>query len=250
MNDAKLRAETAADRLLEARRSGPIAGLPDDCRPRDLAEAYAVQDAVARALGPVGGWKVGATAPDAAPNCAPLPADTILDSPASLGPEDCRLRGVEPEIAFRLARDLPAGAGRDEALAAIESAHPAIEVCDSRFREIEGIDEPSKMADGNYNCALVLGPAWDGWRELAIAEQLMRLVVNGEAVAEGRGGNTAGDLIRLLVWLADHAAGRGMPLRRGQVITTGSWAGLRFVPAGAEVEADFPGIGQARVAFA
>jgi 2-keto-4-pentenoate hydratase len=38
----------------------------------DERQAYAVQRLVAAGLGPIGGWKVGAPGPDAAPNCAPM----------------------------------------------------------------------------------------------------------------------------------------------------------------------------------
>jgi len=37
-------------------------------------EAYAIQDATLAAIGPVGGWKVGAPGPGQQPICAPLPA--------------------------------------------------------------------------------------------------------------------------------------------------------------------------------
>lgn len=244
-------AAEAAAILARARRDGPIDGLPEACRPRDAAGAYAIQDALIGALGPVGGWKVGAPAPDAEPSCAPIAAATLLSSPASWPAPRSGKRGVEAEIAFRLARDLPAeGApwSREAVVAAIADACPAIEICESRFVDFEAVDPWTRLADGNLNAALVLGPAWGGWRGLDPGTQPVRLVAGGETVAAQNGGNTAGDLIRLLVWLADHLAARGHPLRAGQVVTTGSWTGLRFLPADAAVEADFPGIGTARLA--
>jgi 2-keto-4-pentenoate hydratase len=47
----------------------------------------------------------------------------------------------------------------------------------------------------------------------------------------------------LLTWLANHTNVRSGGLRRGDIVTTGSWTGLRFVASGARVEAAFPGIG-------
>jgi 2-keto-4-pentenoate hydratase len=51
-----------AARLLSAARSGqPLVELPAGCRPQSEADAYQIQDAVARRLGEAnGGWKVGA----------------------------------------------------------------------------------------------------------------------------------------------------------------------------------------------
>ena len=46
----------------EGRTPRPL-DFPAGLRPRDAAEAYAVQDAVVRARGPIAGWKVGAAQP-------------------------------------------------------------------------------------------------------------------------------------------------------------------------------------------
>src|SRR5215211_2776406 len=49
--------------------------------PLQTADAYAVQDAVARRLGGVRGWKVGAKGPHETPNAAPLVTDLVRPSP-------------------------------------------------------------------------------------------------------------------------------------------------------------------------
>ncbi len=55
------RMRQAAELQLQARRAlVPIVDLPIELRPRTLEEAYALQDVVAAAMGPIGGWKVGA----------------------------------------------------------------------------------------------------------------------------------------------------------------------------------------------
>src|SRR3546814_5093908 len=78
-------------------RSRPIEALPEYCRPATTAQAYAIQDAVADLLGPVGGWKVGAKGPDAQPNCAPLPATHVIEVPAQFPSREFPLRGIEAE---------------------------------------------------------------------------------------------------------------------------------------------------------
>ena len=65
----------AANILLDARRTGEhITDLPTALQPADLAEAYAVQDILAQAYGPIGGWKIGAPNPEATPIFAPMPS--------------------------------------------------------------------------------------------------------------------------------------------------------------------------------
>src|SRR5471032_3016058 len=95
----------AVQSLLEARRSGvqiaPPFALPD----RDAV--YAIQDGVARATGPVSGWKVGARTPTAEPNPAPLLAGALVKSPAAFAGQAMHMIGVEVEISFHIVRDIP-----------------------------------------------------------------------------------------------------------------------------------------------
>ena len=64
----------AAELLLSARRDPTqrLNEFPEAVRPRTEEQAYLVQKSVARQLGEIGGWKVGASGEDF--TCAPLPA--------------------------------------------------------------------------------------------------------------------------------------------------------------------------------
>ncbi len=228
-----------------------LRALSDDLRPRSADEAYEVQDAVLSKIGVAGGWKVGAKSPTAEPTCAPLPATLILRSPQRFPPGAFALNGVEAELAFTLARDLPPRNARyteADLLAAVASVHPAIEVVDSRFVDIVTTDAWSLLADFQSNGALVLG-AGVAPDSFLPGEQTVRLVIDGDQLVTSQGGNPAGSLVRLLAWLADHAAERCGGLRCGDVVTTGSWSGMRFFPPGTRVAADFPGIGGVDLAF-
>ena len=100
--------DRAADALLEARRTRRwLTALPVGCRPGDLTEAYAIQDRVTRELGSVVAWKVGAGSPEAAPSRAPITASTLLKDGDRLPAAALNHIGVEVEIAYRFARDLP-----------------------------------------------------------------------------------------------------------------------------------------------
>lgn len=241
----------AAELLVEARRTGRrLAALPPGCRPRSAAEAYAVQDAVVRALGGHRGWKVGARSPQAEPTCAPLPAALILPSPQRFPDGAFAHKGIEAEIAFTLARDLPPRARpyvEGEMQAAMASIHPAIEVVDSRFLDIASTDALSLLADFNSNGVLVIGAGIALPDAFASESHTVQLDIDGRRIVEARGSNPAGSLERLLAWLANHSAVRCGGLRRGDVVTTGSWTGMRFVAAGTHVEATFSGLGGARV---
>lgn len=246
-------AETAARLLVDARRTGrKLAHLPPECRPADKAAAYAIHDATMRELGAIGGWKVGAAGPDAEPGCAPLPASLFYPSPARLPAAKFGLLGIETEVAFRMVRDLPKRAtpySRDEVLAAVASVHPAIELVDSRYADMKAQDPLSLLADLQSNAGFVYGPART--HDLAIDQtrQAVKQMFDGAVTAERVGGNVAGDVIRLLVWLANHLAARGSGLTAGQFVTTGSCTGMMFTTPGSHVRSELPGLGVVEVTF-
>ena len=238
----------AAELLLSARRDRTqrLNAFPEAIRPRTEEQAYLVQRAVMHALGAIGGWKVGAAG--AGFTCAPLAASGVVASPAEI---DGHGRGVEAEIAVRLGASLPhrdQPYAESDILAAIESAHPAIEVLDSRFTDVDAVDPLSNLADGLSHRALVVGPAIAGWRAIDLAAEPVHVLVDGAAV-KTRTGNPAGDMMRLLLWLANTGARWAGGLQTGQVVTTGSWTGKDFCPPGAEAVIRFEHCGEARVRF-
>ncbi|MBV8913993.1 MAG: fumarylacetoacetate hydrolase family protein [Acetobacteraceae bacterium] len=241
----------AAELLLSARRDPAqrLTALPEALRPRTEEQAYLIQREVIGKIGEIGGWKVGSPGPAADSfNCAPLAAKGILPSPAEVA---CGDRGIEAEIAVRLGTDLPA---RDhpyteaEVLAAIASAHPAIEVLDSRYTDPDAVDPLSNLADSLSHCALVLGPAVPNWQGIDLAHEEVRVLVDGTEIKR-RTANPAGNMMRLLLWLANTGARWAGGLKAGQVVTTGSWTGKEFVDPEAEARVRFAHAGEAVVRF-
>lgn len=245
---------SAAKLLLEARRTGrPLVDLPPDARPSDAGAAYAIHDELAAALGGTGGWKVGAASPTAEPGCSPLPAAGIVPSGTAFPRGAFRLNGLEAELAFTLARDLPPRAmpyDQADVLAALRSVHPVIEVVDSRFFDMRAVDPLCALADFASHGALVVGPGRAADLHIDQTLQAVTLQSGDEALYTGVGGNAAGDVFRLLVWLANHAAARCGGLRAGQIVTTGSCSGLTFATPPARVRASLAGLGACEAVLA
>ncbi len=164
-----------------------------------------------------------------------------------------RVFGIEAEIAFRLARDLPPRGKpytHDEVVAAIASMHPAIELVDSRFADWQKVDALSKIADNQSNGALIHGSAVANWQKLGLdlARPPITVTIDGKEAAR-TAGNSGGDPLRLLTALANHCTGRTGGLREGDMITTGSITGVTFAKPGAAVTADFGPLGTLRLEF-
>jgi 2-keto-4-pentenoate hydratase len=127
---------------------------------------------------------------------------------------------------------------------------PAIEVVETRLAGWREADPTAKFADLQSHGALVLGaPSTVEPAALDLRGLEAYLAFDGQPVASTRGANPAGDIWRLLSWLAWHAVQRGHPLRAGQVVTTGSCTGMLFAPEGAHVVGEITGIGRVELRF-
>jgi 2-keto-4-pentenoate hydratase len=239
----------SVEALVHARRSAArIEALP--AAPRSVAEAHAVQDRVVALLGEaVGGFKANAP-PGEEPTRGLVYARTIRASPARMPPSEVPPLGVEGEIAFKFARDLPARDapyGRAE-VAGATSVLPAIEVVSGRFVDPRARPPLEQLADCIANGALVLGAAMPDWSGLDLPRLRVSLLVNGEPVVDRRGGHPIDDPLGVAVALVEMMRKAG-GVRAGQVVTTGSWTGLRFLAPGDRCAVRFEGLGGAEVVF-
>jgi 2-keto-4-pentenoate hydratase len=236
-----------------AARKGAAAVRSADVCPPDRAGAIAVQDATVDALGPVRGWKVGAKGPDMEPNASPLPASGIFPGGAALIGPPWAMRGIEVEVAVRLARDIAPGSpdvDRTRLWDAIDCVLPAVEVVETRLADWRESHPLAQLADLQTHGALVVGePSGIKPADLDLRQVEAYLAFDGQPVASCRGANPAGDIWRLLGWLAWHAAQRGRPLRAGDIVTTGSCSGMLFAGEGMQVLADLKGIGKVDLHF-
>ena len=244
-----------AEKLIATRRSlDRLAALAPDEIPATAAEGYAVQGAILKRLAvPIAGWKVGASSPTAEPQAGPILADRLQPSPARFAMPANAFRTVEGEVAFTLARDLPTRSQAyraDEVWDAIASAHTGIEVLESSFIDRRKLSEHAVLGDLLNNGAYCYGAAVKAWRGLDVATPEASIVINGKEVRRAKAGTPGGHPKRLLTWLANHAATRGLPLKAGMIITTGSHTGMLDAPPGATVTARLEGFGEATLQFA
>ncbi len=244
-----------AQALLRARREQtPLDAVAAAAQLPDAAAAYAVQDEVARELRWFDGatprhWKSGGATRATATHAA-LPPAGVWASPARAGDWHFNLRGIEAEIALRLAREVDAGlaAGLDEAGAAglVDGMTVSIELVDSRWSQGFGAPQLCKLADLQSHGALVLG-IWLPFEARDWSQQVCRVRIGNAAVRDFPGAHSMGDPAAVLpAWLR-HATRNGAVLARGTVVTTGSWCGILPAAAGDAVEVEFAGIGSARL---
>lgn len=235
--------DAAAAHLVAAHHTRKLhAPLPAALRPATLDQAYATQDAFFRRRvaerGPLAGWKVALTSPVmqrlvgfAHPLAGPLHGEHIHDSPTTLAVADFIHLGIECELAFKLAQDMPRPdeQGLAGALAAVA---PAFELIEDRHADYAEFDALGVVADNCWNGGVVVG-GFVPLKQLPDLDALTgRLFIDDRAAGEGSGRDVLGHPLNALAWLAQHCAGRGTPLRAGQIVMTGSMIATKFAMAG------------------
>ena len=252
------RIEAAAEAIAAARLSGKaLEVLSETIRPRDEADAYKVQDRVHRRLlsdaryGRRIGSKIGCTTPVMQaylgipnPCSAGVFEGGVHQSGARIRSDAYRRIGVECEIAIRLGRDLaPAAAPfTAESVADAVAAHmAAIEIVDDRYADWRKTDTPTLIADDFFAAGCVLGPPVTTTE--APAEMVGVTVINGHGAGRGRGSDVMGDPLNALAWIANSFAARGVPLRRGEIVLTGSLVETKWLDRGDRVTISVSGLG-------
>ena len=157
---------------------------------------------------------------------------------------------MEAEIAFRFGHALvprEAPYGRAEVIAAIASAHAAIELVESRYSGM--VPYLSRLADNQTHGGLVFGPPVLDWPEREIARLPVVMTIDGIEVGRAIGGNPSGDPLRQVVWLANHLREHNRFIAEGALVTTGSTTGLALAGPHATVRVAFEGFGAAEARF-
>lgn len=172
---------------------------------RSEADAYAVQDGVACALGwRLDRWKSGGAGPQGPFSHSPV-------NPVAGGRP---LLGIEAEVALRV-----------DASGAPEAMCIAVELVASRWAEGLAAPDLLRMADFQSNAGLLLGE-WQPYRVLDWAQLEWRLSLPGQQAIVRRGGHSLANPAGVLpAWFA-HATRDGATVKSGAVVTTGAWGGL------------------------
>ena len=226
----------------------------------ELAEAYQLQDKLREALLARGerlaGWKAAFTNRAAQeanalaePGCAFLLASGVLASGAEVPFARFHGLAVEAEVAFVMRREL-AGPGVTPARAAtaVEGALPALELVDFRYSgKAVGTDV---VAEGVYAAAVVLGGALTPITGLDLALEGLVYEQSGALAATNTAAEVMGNPLNSLAWVANHLGARGLGLRAGDIVMTGSVSKLLRPKAGDTVRATYTRLGSVSVRFA
>jgi 2-keto-4-pentenoate hydratase len=257
MTDARV--SDTLEQILHARHHHEAVSAPSERHSLGVDEAYTLQDRVRKTLVGRGerviGWKAGFTnkASQQAfgasePVCGFLLASGVFADGAEVAVSRFVQVVVEAEVAFVIKRDLSGpGVTPEDAIEAVDGARPALELVDFRYRGKPTASDV--IADGVYANAIVLGTSMTSVTHMDLALEGLVYELNGEIAATNTAAEVMGGPANSLAWIANHLGTRGLGLRAGDIVMSGSVSLLLRPKAGDSVRARFTRLGTVSARF-
>jgi 2-keto-4-pentenoate hydratase len=253
-------ARRAADLLLAEHKANAkfkSLGAPD--KPASISDAYDIQQRYVALLcekhGDAVGYKVGLTSATMQAFCGidhPIAGvvlgSRVYETGATVRRADFGRLGLEFEIAVRIKSDVPVADGPCTAAMIaphIDGVCAAIEIVDDRSADYSKLDVLSLVADNSWNAGIVLSEFTTKWPDLEAV--LGRASKDGVAIGEGFGRDILGHPFNSAAWLATQLNSRGVGLKAGQVVMTGSVMKTLFPEGDASYRFELGGIGVVEV---
>ena len=250
--------DKAARFVLEAHASrAEYRNLPPEIAPRNVAEAYAAQAALARLLEPsegrIAGLKIATTTKVMQrlmgidhPCGGLIFHRRIHRSPAEIRMADHMHVVMESELAVRIGRALPKQAGPHTAASvkpAVAAVMPAFELIEDRNADYKSTKALSMIVDNSWNAGVVLGAETPFNAGDSLAGVHGSVEIDGRRFGEGK----TDDPLGALAWVANLAIEQGRTLESGMVVITGSIIPTFPVDPGNRVVFTLDGFGRAEM---
>lgn len=217
--------------------------LSGDLALDSIAEAYEaqiiVQQAFAVKRGAIAGRKIALAAKAMQefvgidhPVGGAIFAGDVHDSPAEIKLADFNHLGLEFELALTLGEDVPPSASHSAASVAalVSAARPAYELIEDRSADYSNLDVKTMIADNAWCGGVVLGPEIEGWRDMDLSALPARLTRPGHEAMQGS--TAATDPLGSLTWVLNDLGARGITVKQGEIVITGSMLTTQFPAAG------------------
>jgi len=256
----KARTEVTALMLMEAHEIGEqFLPFAKERGINDIDAAYRVQDAYARRLMAAGntqpgGFKIGLTTKKMQEMCgidSPVSgyvaANRIYNAPVTVDAMEHTHLGLEFEIAVKLAYDFPfrSVAYAQEEVIRDAMVAPGVELVDDRNADYATLEALSLIADNSWNAGIVVGT----WAEPPVDLGAVEGVVtqNGQEIGRGFGRDALGHPYIPLTWLANFRARTDRPLKKGDIVMTGSLIRTNFPTEPCKYRYELAGLGAVEV---
>ncbi|MDP4616193.1 MAG: fumarylacetoacetate hydrolase family protein [Schleiferiaceae bacterium] len=172
-----------------------------------------------------------------------LTADMWITEHQPLVRSQCIHPRAEPEIAFRLSKDITSPLSVDEVSSVVDGVASAIEVIDSRYENFKFSLE-DVVADNCSSCGFALGP----WCEVPLGLNGLDMIqtFDHHIVAQGTSDAILDNPFEALAAATRLALQYGLPLKKGMIVLAGASTAAHFIGATKNVEVTVDGLGSAQ----
>tara|TARA_R110000850_G_scaffold16697_6_gene51846 strand:+ start:38704 stop:39465 length:762 start_codon:yes stop_codon:yes gene_type:complete len=133
---------------------------------------------------------------------------------------------AEPEIAFRVSKDITQALTLEQLPEYIDAMAPALEIIDSRYENFKFSLE-DVVADNCSSTGYVISDWLD--LETAIANLEMELVINDEVIEKATSASILDNPLQSVVELSRLASEAGVKIQKGHVILAGAATAAKFI---------------------
>jgi 2-keto-4-pentenoate hydratase len=237
-----------------------LTGFPGTV-PGTLEAAYQCQDAaMAQWPDEVQGWKVGRIGE---PWLSRLGEDRLVGPIFAREVRGARRAGevvdfpvfeggfaaVEAEFIVKLGVDAEPGRTEwtaQDAAPLVGALHVGIETAGSPIPAINDLGPTVVVCDFGNNAGLIVGPAISNWRSFANDQLTSETFVDERRVGTGAAASIPGGPLAALAFALGRCARRGLPLKAGQLVSTGATTGIHEIGIGQSARVVFRGVGEIR----
>lgn len=243
-----------ARRFVSARRSGRKVSAFPGSKPQTLGEAYRIQDAaIAQWPDEIIGWKVGRiTGADEAKYgvdrlAGPIFKAGLKQSRGKVGAAvfEEGFAAIEGEVVIALGADAPEDKTDwtiEEARALIGGVYAGVEIASSPFPDINDHGPLVTISDFGNNNGLIVGGEIPLWRNHRYSEWVCETLIDGVSVGRESPAAIPGGPVESLRFLLSLCALRGLPLKKGMMVSTGAVTGVHEIKIGQSAAVTFDGV--------
>ncbi|MFA6239086.1 MAG: fumarylacetoacetate hydrolase family protein [Bacteriovorax sp.] len=129
---------------------------------------------------------------------------------------------IEPEIAFRISKDLEGKVTREQVLEACSGIAACMEILDSRYTEFKYFSMEDVIADNSSSSHFVVGEWVSDFKKIDLLNLKMQMFVDDAVSATGVSSDISGDPVQSVIELCGMLESRGKILRAGSIVLAGA----------------------------
>ena len=176
-------------------------------------------------------------------------AKTILKGNQIISLSNYGRLGVEFELAIEIGEDFGTKFNNltvEDCMRKSKAVFPAFELIDDRNADYSKVDLISQTADNSWNANTVLGSRLENFTNLDFSKNEVCKTIN-EQTEKSVTGKALENPFNAVVWIAEFLKNRGLELKEGQIIMTGSTFSTYFPEKGDTIEYEVYNVGSVKI---